>query len=262
MLAPRKTTLEACDRDMPKVTPLYISALLVTALLSLPAGAEEIHVVCPMALAAPMKALGDEFSAQSGTRVTFTFDKVQVIRAKLDAGEKADLVVLPQSAIKTLEGSKMLQAGSSRSLGRVPLAVAVRADATVPDVSTPAKFRDALLAADSVAYTDPATGSAGGLLASNLLAKSRFGGVHAKSVTGPASAAVVRGEASLALQPMSELVRTTGIKIAGRVPFQLHAELDFTASVSRGAAPETFALLRFLTSESASSTWTRNGVLK
>jgi molybdate transport system substrate-binding protein len=247
---------------MSNVTQLHFKALLIAALLSSPATAEEIQVICPMALAAPMKALADAFSARSGTEVTFTFDKVQAIQAKLSAGTRADLVVLPQPGIQALEESGILQKGSGRPLGRVPLGVEVRADAAAPDVSTPARFRDALLAADAVAYTDPATGSGGGQLAANLLAGAGFAGVHVKPVIGPASAAVIRGDASMALQPMSELVRTAGIKIAGPVPAPLHAELDFVAATSRGAASETVAFLNFLTSESASDVWTRNGVEK
>lgn len=247
---------------MSNVMRFTLEALLIAVLLSLPATAEEIDVICPMALAAPMKALGDAFSARSGTEVTFTFDKVQAIQAKLNAGTRADLVVLSQPGIRALEDLGILQKGSERSLGRVPLGVEVRANAVAPDVSTRAKFRNALLAADAVAYTDPATGSGGGQLAANLLAEAEFSGVHVKPVTGPASAAVIRGDASMALQPMSELVRTTDIKIAGPVPAQLHAELDFVAAASRGAAPGTVAFLSFLTSESASDVWTRNGVQK
>jgi molybdate transport system substrate-binding protein len=233
---------------------------LLALLLSPPALAEEIHVMCPAALAAPMEALGKAFSAQSGTRVTFTFDKVQVIQAELETGTKADLVVIPRSGIEILKNSNALQTGGDALLGRVPLAVAVRADASAPDISSPTKFRAALLAAVSVAYTDPTTGSGGGVLAANLLAKSEFSGVHAKPVVGPASAAIIRGDASIALQPMSELLRISGIKIVGPVPTQLHANLDFAAAVSRGAVPETLAFLNFLKSESASSVWTRNGV--
>jgi molybdate transport system substrate-binding protein len=246
--------------DMPQTIRFQLSALLLSLLLSPSAKAEVIHVICPTALAAPMKDLGESFSAQSGAQVTFTFAKIQAIQAQLEAGSKADLIILPRPEIRALEDSRVLQAGSDQPLGHVPLAIAVRADAAEPDVSTPERLRDALLAATAVAYTDPATGSGGGILAASLLNKPEFAGVHAKPVIGPASAAVIRGDAPMALQPMSELVRIGDIKIAGPVPAQLHADLDFVAVVSRGAVSETFAFLNFLKSASASNVWRRNGV--
>jgi molybdate transport system substrate-binding protein len=192
--------------NTPKAMYFHLKAFSLVLLLSSAAKAEEIHVICPVALSAPMRALGEAFSAQSGAVVTFTFDKVQAIRAELEAGSRADLIVLPWPEIDALEASKVLLAGSRQPLGRVPLAVAVREDAVAPDVSTPTKLRDVLRAASAVAYTDPATGSGGGILAAGLLNKPEFSGVHGKPVTGPASAAVIHGDASIAIQPMSELV--------------------------------------------------------
>ena len=69
----------------------------------------------------------------------------------------ADVVVLPTSDIADLPNVTGMV-----PLGRITVGVAVKAGAKVPDISTPEKFRAALLAAKGVAYADPAAGTSAG----------------------------------------------------------------------------------------------------
>jgi molybdate transport system substrate-binding protein len=244
--------------------PIRIGVGLLFAALLLPnrAVATEIKVLCPVALNVAMKELGDAFTAQSGITVVFTFGKVQEIETRVSAGIPADVVVLPSAQLRTLVAKGALNAGSDYVLGRVALGVAARAGAPHVDISTPERFRAALLQARAVAYTDPATGSGGGILAGLLLQRADYAGVHAMPVMGPASAAVTRGDAALALQPMSELAHITDITIMGPVPPQLGVSMDFSAGVlaTSTVRVEAQSFLNFVTEFAESEVWKRNGV--
>src|ERR1051326_9399593 len=59
-------------------------------------------------------------------------------------------------------------AGSRTDLGRVGIGIAVRDGAAVPDVATPEAFKAALVAAKSIAYTNPAEGGTSGIYFAGL----------------------------------------------------------------------------------------------
>ena len=99
------------------------------------------------------------------------------------------------------------------------MGVAVRAGTPVPDISTAAKLRDALLAARSVVYSD----SASGVYVRNELFKRL--GIEAEMASKahvipatPVAEIVARGEADLGLQQVAELLPVQGIVFAGRLP--------------------------------------------
>ena len=67
-----------------------------------------------------------------------------------------------------LEQTGKLTPGSRAELGRVGIGVAVKDGASVPDVATPEAFKQALVAAKSVAFTDPAEGGTSGIYFAGL----------------------------------------------------------------------------------------------
>src|SRR5664280_2557162 len=60
------------------------------------------------------------------------------LRDRVKNGESADLVILSESIIASLDKSGMFVPGSIINLGRTVTGVAVREGAPVPDISTPA----------------------------------------------------------------------------------------------------------------------------
>jgi len=82
--------------------------------------------------------------------MTITF----IRRAEADA----DVVVLPANMIAALAAAGVADAGTKVAIGSVRIGAAVHADAPVPDVSTVAALRNALLAANAVLLTRAPTG--------------------------------------------------------------------------------------------------------
>ncbi len=79
--------------------------------------------------------------------------------------------ILSESAIAELAKLGLVVPDSRTDLGRTVTGVMVREGAPIPDISTPEAFKQVLLKARSVAYTDPKAGGSGGIMFSALLEK-------------------------------------------------------------------------------------------
>jgi len=81
------------------------------------------------------------------------------VLAKITLGEAdADVVLLPADMTAALAAAGVADDGTKVAIGSVRIGAAVHADAPVPDVSTVAALRNALLAADAVLLTRAPTG--------------------------------------------------------------------------------------------------------
>ena len=118
----------------------------------------EIKVMSAGAVESMVKALGAEFERATGYKLDLAFNTAGNLRARFENGETADLVILPQASIAAYEKHGLLVPGSVKDLGRTVTGVAVREGPAVPDISTPEAFKQALLKARGVAYSDPKAG--------------------------------------------------------------------------------------------------------
>src|ERR1700730_10077889 len=164
-----------------------------------------------------------EFSRDTGHKLHAIFGPVGVMLAKLKGGEKADVIVLSAAALDELEKAGSLLAGSRVELGHATVGVAVKVGAPQPDISTPAAIKAMLLAARTIAYTNPAAGGTAGIYMTNTL--ERLGlteEVKKKSLlqtSGSATAAAVaNGAAEIGITFTSELLPNKGVKVIGTMP--------------------------------------------
>src|SRR4029077_19303779 len=128
---------------------LAMLAFIGTARL---AGAADIHVYSTGAPAMAAKAVAESFARGTGHRLTCTVGQPATIESDLDAGAKADVVILPAPVVAMLGGTGVLRAGSAAGLARVGLGVVVRSGGRSPDISDAAAIRKLLLEARSVVY--------------------------------------------------------------------------------------------------------------
>ena len=112
-----------------------------------------IKVLSAGAVQSMVEALGREFERASGNTLDLNFNTAGSLRDRVKNGEAADLVILSVSIIGELAKSGLFVPGSVTDLGRTVTGVAVREGAPVPDISTPEAFKQALLKAQTVAYT-------------------------------------------------------------------------------------------------------------
>ena len=98
-----------------------------------------------------------EFEKKTGHKVTIDNDTAGGLSKRVAAGEYFDVVVMPPLGLGPFLGSKVVES-SAKALARVGIGVAIKQGAPVPDISTVDAFKQSLLAARAIAYTDPASG--------------------------------------------------------------------------------------------------------
>ena len=211
--------------------------------------------------------LGAEFERETSTKLNLNFGTAGSMRDRLKAGEATDLIILSESIIAELNKSGMFVAGSITDLGRTVTGVVIKDGAAIPDISTPEAFKQALLKARSVAYTDPKAGGSGGTMFAGLLEKLGIADAIAKKAVlckggYDVAGAIVDGRAEIGTTFISEVLPVKGAKVVGTLPGELHNTNTYTAAVFAGAAScdGAAALLGFLTNPATRSRWTAAGL--
>jgi molybdate transport system substrate-binding protein len=232
-------------------------ALLVLALMAAPACAATITVLTPASAAPGVQALAAQFTQATGIAVTVGGGARDKIFQALKAGDPADVVLLPTADIVELPSVMGMT-----PLGHITVGVGVKAGTPVPDISTPEKFRHALLAAKGVAYADPAAGTSAGKVIDRMLSAPEFAGVKRVPVQGLAVTALASSQAGIALQMLPELAANKDVALAGPVPDAYGASVDFSAGIAAASidAVRAQSFISFLTDAKAAPVWKANGV--
>ena len=227
----------------------------------------DIKVMSAGAVKAMVVALGAEFERETGNKLDLNFGTAGSLRDRIKAGEKADLVILSESAIDTLEKTGLFVTGSRTDLGRTVTGVVIKEGAAVPDISTPEAFKAALLKASSVAYTDPKAGGSSGTMFATLLEKLGIAAeVNKKAVLGKGgvdvATSIAEGRAEIGTTFISEVLPVKGAKVVGTLPGALHNSNTYTAAITAGSASReaAAALLRHLTNPAGRARWTAAGL--
>jgi len=231
------------------------------------AGVAKIKVMATGAVESMVRQLGPDYEKQSGNTLDLNFGTAGAIRARFDGGEIPDLIVLPAAMIEALKKAGAFLPGSIVDLGRTVTGVAVKQGAPAPDISTPDAFKQALLAARGVSYSDPAAGGSSGNYFAGLLQKLGIAEeVNKKAVLGKrgyeVAQAVVDGRAELGTTFISELLTVPGVTIIGPLPGALYFANTYTAAIPAGSQQQAAAqaLLQVLTSPASRARWTEAGL--
>ena len=229
---------------------------LVLALLVLGVGradAAEIRVLSAGAVRAIVTELARAFEKESGHTVALEFGTVGVTRKRLAAGP-ADLVIMTDVAIDETSREGAVVAGSRADIARTGMGVGVREGAARPDISTSEAFKQALLAAKSVTYVDPAQGATSGIHFAGLLQKLGIADAMKPKTTlvpgGYPAELVARGEVEMVVHQISEIVPVKGVALVGPLPKDIQKVTTYSAGLTtKAATPEVArAFVAFLTS--------------
>jgi molybdate transport system substrate-binding protein len=186
-------------------------------------------------------------------------DGPSTIPAQLRRGTPADVVIMSKEGLEDLVREGRIVPASQIDLAQSPLAVAVRAGARHPDISSVMAFRDTLLRARSVTHQGSTTGRYMMEIMFPRLGVAKEVGRKLSAVGVPA---VARGDIEIALQPLSELIHAPGAEVVGNVPAELQFVSVFSAAIVAGAEHVEAArqLIAFLASGAADAAVKDNGM--
>lgn len=230
------------------------------------AAAVEIHVLTAGAVQEGEKKLAEGYRHMTGNRVTFTAGTVGQIQDRLKNREPADVIVVSKPAMEQLEKSGEIRPLGSAVLGRIGIGVGVKEGSNVPDISTPDKFKAALLGAKSITYMDPAAGASSGIATAKILKNLGIADEMAKKTklteTGYSADRVASGEVEMAIQNISEIVPVKGVKLAGPLPAPLQVYTVYSAGVASNSVnpKEAMDFIRFLIRPESAKVWQDAGV--
>jgi len=240
--------------------------VVVAGLLATPAGAADLKVISAGAVRGLIAQIIEDYSHQSGQKFDFTIGTTGQLRTVITSGQPADLVIVSAPLMAELEKTGKLTPGSRAELGRVGIGVAVRDGASVPDIATPDAFRQALIAARSVAYTNPAEGGTSGIYFSGLTERLGIAdAIKQKAVLtkGGSEAAieVAEGRAEMAVIFVSEAIAVKGVKVAGLLPPSLQDFSAYAAAIPSNSTDPAAAraFIAALTSAAMAERWRANG---
>ena len=237
---------------IPRRSDLFLALALFTA----PAHAAPLTVLAPASAAVGLQPLAAQYTASTGVAVTVGGGSRANVLGALKTGP-ADVVVLPTSDL-----SDMTNVSGMVPIGRITVGVAVKAGEKIPDISTPEKFRAALLAAKGVAYADPSAGTSAGQVINQLLSAPEFKAVRRVPVQGLAVTALANGTASIALQMLPELAIDKDVALAGPVPASYGAGVDFSAGIAAvtNDATTAEAFISYLIDPKNAAVWRKAGL--
>jgi molybdate transport system substrate-binding protein len=239
---------------------LPLLAIAVTLAMSAPTTAAEIKVLCVGGVAPAIAVLLPLFESISGYKVSVSYvSPGGALRDRVLTDRDVDVALVPSPVLADIEKAGKIVSGSRVEIARTPLAVGIRAGAPKPDLSTPESVKHAVIAAKSIALSDPKANSPIGTYFMNVADRFGFGGeLRSRLVLiqggGVAVAeAVARGEAEMTVTLMSEILSAPGAEVAGPLPSQMQDIIVTSAIlVPGGREPEGgAALIKFLTSPEA-----------
>jgi molybdate transport system substrate-binding protein len=222
---------------------VLLIALFALAAIA-PASAADLKLLTAGAFKSVALELVPEFEKKTGHKVTVENDTAGGLARRIAGGEYFDVVVLPPAALAPLLGSKAVES-SVKPLARVGIGVAIKQGAPVPDISTVDAWKQSLLAARAIAYTDPASGGTAGTYLAKLFEKMGIAdALKPKSVLvkgGLAAEKIVSGEAEIAMQPASELLAVPGVVLVGPIPLEVQTYIIYAGAVSAAARDRSAA---------------------
>jgi len=186
-------------------------------------------------------------------------DAPTTIGAQLRRGVPADVVIMSREGLNDLIREGRIAAGTDVDLAESPLAVAVRAGAVHPDISTVDSLRRTLLRAKSVTHQGSTTAQ---FMMQTMFPRLGVLDEVTAKLSSIGAPAVASGDVEIALQPLSELIHAPGTEVVGNVPAEVQFMSVFSAAVVKGTEHAVAAqqLIAFLASAAADSAVAGNGM--
>jgi len=227
----------------------------------------ELVVFSTIGVRSAAELLIAQFDQASGHKLVVTWGTAPMLVKRIEDGDTADVVVLSRGGIDALQKQGKIAAGSDVTLASSGVGIAVKAGAPKPDISTPDALKRALLAAKSIAYSEPSAGGASGVYFAKLLERMGIAEQMKPKTKYPppggfSANLLITGEAELAVQQKPELLYVAGVEVIGLLPGDLNVVTEFAAAIMAGCknGEAGKALIKMLQSPEAISVFRSKGL--
>jgi molybdate transport system substrate-binding protein len=244
-------------REVPMSRKSLAAAVAAFMLLtSTRAHATDVKILCASGMREVITALQPDLERTTGQRVMVDFGEAGDLRKRIQDGEIADVIVLPRVVLDQVLAQGNVVPGTIVNIAQSAMGIGVRADAPKPDISSSDGLKRALLAAKSIAMTDPASGGVAGVYIADVF--QRLGIAEQlkpklKLTRGQRNAEfVAKGDAEIAIQLSNEIRMVPGIEF---IPLPVEFERTFVFSAALGSNAREVgvsqSLLKFLSGAEA-----------
>jgi molybdate transport system substrate-binding protein len=250
----------------PVVTAAMLAGLLFAAIAAIEAAVAEpveVTVLTSVALTSALDELAPQFERATGNKLKIGYSLIADIKKRVLAGETADVIMLSRPAMEDLQKQDKFAPGGIADVAGTPVALAVRAGAPKPDISSAEALKRSLLAAKSIVYADPGRGGASGVHFAHVIDQLGIAEqLKSKTILVPEAADVVaKGEAEIGVAQASEIVPVLGAQLLGPLPGELGYLTQFAAAIGAGSkqAGAAKSLIQFLTGPAAAAVFKSKG---
>jgi molybdate transport system substrate-binding protein len=222
-------------------------------------------VLTSVALTSALDEIAPQFERATGNKLKIGYSLIAEIKKRMIAGETADVVILSRPAMDDLQKQDKFAPGSVANVAGTPVAVAARAGAARPDISSVDALKRTLLDAKMIVYADPAKGGASGVYFAHVV--DRLGiaeQLKSKTILVPGAQAaevVAKGIAEIGVAQGSEILPVSGAQLVGPLPGEFASTTVFTAGIGASTkVPEAAkSLILFLKGPTAASVFKSKG---
>src|SRR5262249_45303653 len=215
-----------------RIALIAAGGLMSCLFAAVASSAGEIKVLTSVALTSALNQTAPNFEQATGNKLNIGYSLIADIRKRMLDGETADVIILSRPVIDELDKQQKFASGSVTNVAGTPVALAIRAGAPKPDISTVDALKRPLLAAKSIVYAGPAKGGAISVYFAIVDGLGITDQLKSKTILVPGAQAaevVAKGEAEFGVAQTSEIVPIAGAEVLGPLPGEFASTTVWTA---------------------------------
>jgi molybdate transport system substrate-binding protein len=224
----------------------------------------EVTLLVPNPFRGSLDKLVPGFESKTGYKLKVTYGRGMGTREQVARGEMFDVSILLPPYPEAL-ASGNIDPKSATILASLTLALGKKKGEPKPEISTPAAFKQALLAAKTIAYVDPTIGSDGFATREALQKLGVLDLIGSKTKLGANAGVVanfvIKGEADVCIFYLNEM-GNPGLEIVGRLAKQFATPVKVVAFISTHVkdAKAAKTLVNYLSSPDAEASYKKDGL--
>ncbi|HVN99578.1 MAG TPA: molybdate ABC transporter substrate-binding protein [Steroidobacteraceae bacterium] len=248
----------------------WLSALALSLLLPWSACAAEqrdgVTVFAAASLTNVLQELGREYTASTGTTITYSFAATSLLARQIESGARADVFFsADQEWMDYLDQRGLVRRDTRRNLLGNRLALVAPAGSTIELKIAPGFPLRAALHGGRLATGDPDAVPVGKYARSALTTLGVWNDIADRLVRADnvrsALAFVARGEAPLGIVYLTDAKIEPGVRIVDLFPAGTHLPITYPIALTATANPQAAAFLEFLRGPAGSAAFGKYGFI-